>query len=148
MGFRAATAADVERLFDIWHQAVLATHHFLPEKDREEIATAVKTQYLPQADLVVLTDADDRPLGFMGCTDNNIDALFVDPQSHGQGIGRRFIDRVKDDFDHVKVQVNEQQPQAHAFYRSCGFVDVKRDPTDDAGRPFPIVHLEWRRPGT
>lgn len=145
MSFRAATAADVNRLFDIWHGAVLATHHFLPEKDRIEIASAVKDHYLREADLTVFADADGRLLGFMGCTGNNIDSLFVDPESHGRGIGRKFIDRVKAEFGAVTVQVNEQQPQAHAFYRSCGFVDVKRDPTDDAGRPFPIVHLEWRR---
>ncbi len=145
MTFRAATATDVERLFDIWHKAVLATHHFLPAKAREEIASAVKTQYLPEADLTVYVGAEGLPLGFMGCTGNNVDALFVDPESHGHGIGRKFIDRLKAEFDTVTVQVNEQQPQAHAFYKRCGFADVRRDPTDDEGRPFPIIHMEWRR---
>jgi len=145
MTFRQARADDLARLFDIWHAAVVATHHFLSDTDITEIADVVKNQYLPNADFSVFVDAWDRPLGFMGCTGSNIDALFVDPAAHGKGIGRKFIDTVKAQFDTVTVQVNEQQPQAHGFYKACGFVDVRRDPLDDAGRPFPIIHLEWQR---
>ncbi|WP_286828432.1 MULTISPECIES: acetyltransferase [Kordiimonas] len=145
MTFRQARATDHARLFDIWHAAVVATHHFLSEADLAEIAGVVKDQYLPNADFSVFVDASDRPLGFMGCTDNNIDALFIDPAAHGQGIGKQFIAKMKELFDTVTVQVNEQQPQAHAFYKACGFVDVRREPLDDAGRPFPIIHMEWRK---
>ncbi|SDD55396.1 acetyltransferase [Kordiimonas lacus] len=145
MTFRQARATDHARLFDIWHAAVVATHHFLSEADLAEIAGVVKDQYLPNADFSVFADASDRPLGFMGCTDNNIDALFIDPAAHGQGIGKQFIAKMKELFDTVTVQVNEQQPQAHAFYKACGFVDVRRDPLDDAGRPFPIIHMAWRK---
>lgn len=145
MTFRQARADDHARLFDIWHAAVKATHHFLSENDIAEIADVVKNQYLPNAEFSVYVDASDRPLGFMGCTDSNIDALFVDPDAHGKGIGKQFIAKAKEQFEAVTVQVNEQQPQAHAFYKSCGFVDMRRDPVDDAGRPFPIIHMEWRR---
>lgn len=145
MNFRPSRPEDQERLFNIWHAAVVATHDFLSEQDLKEIAEAVKTHYLPNAILQVFVDDHDGPIGFMGCTDNNIDALFVDPDSHGKGVGTRFIDLMKAKYDLVTVQVNEQQPQAHAFYQRCGFVDVRRDPTDDEGRPFPIVHLEWRK---
>ena len=145
MSFREARAGDQARLFDIWHAAVVATHDFLTENDRQEIAKVVKHEYLPNAAFTVYTDADDRPLAFMGCTGNNIDALFVDPAHHGQGIGRRFTERMQCEFDIVTVQVNEQQPQAHAFYRSCGFTDIRRDAVDDAGRPFPIIHMQWVR---
>ena len=145
MSFRKAQPGDLGRLFDIWHDAVKATHDFLSAEDRAEIAAIVQNDYLPNAEFEVYVDAADRPLAFMGCTASNIDALFVDPDCHGQGIGRQFIERMKTEYDEVTVQVNEQQPQAHAFYRSCGFKDVRRDPVDDAGRPFPIIHMAWRR---
>ncbi|WP_417450268.1 acetyltransferase [Kordiimonas sp.] len=145
MPFRDAHAGDHTRLFEIWHAAVVATHDFLTENDRQEIAEVVRHEYLPNATFTVYTDAHDRILGFMGCTGNNIDALFVDPSHHGQGIGRCFTERMQREFDSVTVQVNEQQPQAHAFYRSCGFTDIRRDAVDDAGRPFPIIHMRWGR---
>ena len=34
MRIRAARPQDRERLYEIWHEAVLATHHFLSEEDR------------------------------------------------------------------------------------------------------------------
>ncbi|WP_262691358.1 acetyltransferase [Kordiimonas aestuarii] len=145
MAFRSATAADLGRLYEIWLAAILMTHGFLNDDARAEIGAVVKNDYLPNAEFEVYADSDDRPLGFMGCSGNNIDALFIDPAEHGKGIGRQFIDRMKAEFPRLTVQVNEQQPQAHAFYRSCGFTDIRRDPVDDAGRPFPTVHMEWRR---
>lgn len=145
MTFRPSVPSDLGRLFDIWHAAVVATHDFLSSEQRQEIAEVVKTQYLPSADFLVYEGTDGKPLGFMGCSGANIDALFVDPTTHGMGIGTRFIEHMKARHEVLTVQVNEQQPQAHAFYHKCGFRDVRRDPTDDAGRPFPIIHLEWVR---
>ena len=39
------------------------------------------------------------------------------------------------------VDVNEQNPLALGFYESKGFHIVGRDDRDEAGRPFPILHL-------
>ena len=39
------------------------------------------------------------------------------------------------------VDVNEQNPGALAFYKKHGFEIASRDEYDDAGRPFPILHL-------
>ena len=41
----------------------------------------------------------------------------------------------------LTVDVNEQNPRAHAFYRRYGFVDVGRSEVDSAGRPFPLLHM-------
>jgi putative acetyltransferase len=44
----------------------------------------------------------------------------------------------------LTVDVNEQNPAAVGFYEAVGFVVVGRSPLDDAGRPFPLLHM--RRP--
>jgi len=41
----------------------------------------------------------------------------------------------------TKVDVNEQNPSALNFYKAKGFRVISRDETDDAGRPYPILHL-------
>jgi putative acetyltransferase len=41
----------------------------------------------------------------------------------------------------LTVDVNEQNPEALAFYRACGFTVAGRSEVDDAGRPFPLLHL-------
>ena len=38
--------------------------------------------------------------------------------------------------------MNEQNPQAIGFYRHYGFVDVGRSEHDEAGQPFPIIHMK------
>ena len=39
------------------------------------------------------------------------------------------------------LDVNEQNPQAVGFYEHEGFVVAGRSPVDDAGRPFPLLHM-------
>lgn len=143
--FRCSRPDDLPRLFEIWHDAVKATHHFLSNAAFAEIADLVKDQYLPNRDFVVYVDEADMPLGFMAANDGEIESLFLDPAHFGKGIGKAFIDRVKQRHGDVWLEVNEQNPKAVGFYEACGFKVERRDPTDDHGRPFPILHMRWRR---
>ena len=145
MTIRLAPDNEKPRLFEIWRGAVAGTRDFLSDADRAETADQVRDAYLPSVTPLVFADENDRALAFMGVAAANIDALFVDPSTFGQGIGRALTETMFDRFDEVTVQVNEQNPGAHGFYRNLGFVDTRRDPTDDEGRPFPIIHMTWRR---
>jgi putative acetyltransferase len=42
----------------------------------------------------------------------------------------------------LAVDVNEQNPAAVRFYLACGFAVVGRSEVDDAGRPFPLLHMQ------
>ncbi len=122
-----------------------ATHHFLPAESFAEIAKLVQEKYLPSKEFLVYVDDSDTPLAFMGTNEGEIESLFVDPTCFGGGIGRTFIDHMKSLHDVVTLEVNEQNPQAVGFYEVCGFKVVRRDATDDHGRPFPILHMRWAR---
>ena len=138
---RASRADDAARLFEIWRDAVDATHHFLSDEDRCEIARIVRDDYIPAADLTVAVDDDDRPLALMGMTGRNIDALFIDSRVHRRGIGSAMIDHAAKDGSPLKVDVNEQNAGAVGFYRAMGFVETGRSATDDQGRPYPLLHM-------
>ena len=141
MRIRPSRPADCERLFEIWHAAVLATHDFLAEEDRAFFAGMVRDHYLPAASLWVAVDDEDGPIAFMELSDNNVDALFVAPEAHGKGIGRSMIDHARSLHPRLKVDVNEQNGGATAFYERMGFRRVGRSVRDDTGRPYPILHL-------
>lgn len=141
--FRQSKPDEQARLFDIWHAAVKATHHFLSDSAFEEIAAMVKEQYLPSRDFLVWVDGDDTALGFMGATGEEVESLFIDPDHFGKGIGKAFIDHMKTSYQRVRLEVNEQNPKAVGFYEACGFSVDRRDPLDDHGRPFPILHMLW-----
>ena len=138
---RGSRADDAPRLFEIWQAAVAATHDFVGAADKAEIADIVREQYLPNAPLWVAVDEADRPLGFMGMTGAVMDSLFIDPAHHGRGIGRAMVEHARSIAPELSVDVNEQNESAVAFYRHLGFRQVGRSPTDDSGRPYPLLHL-------
>ena len=142
---RKSRETDLRRLYEIWTEAVKATHHFLDNDAFSEIADLVKDKYLPSRVFDVYVNEDDIALGFMGATGNEVESLFIHPDHFGKGIGRTFINMMKEAHADVTLEVNEQNPQAVGFYKACGFDVIRRDPTDDHGRPFPILHMVWKK---
>ncbi|WP_220802672.1 GNAT family N-acetyltransferase [Pseudomonas sp. NCCP-436] len=128
-------------LVDIWEAAVRATHHFLPDTDLLLIKPLLASQYFPAVQLTCARDSHGRITGFLGCAGNRVEMLFVDPARHGLGIGTRLMRHAIDQLGVTRVDVNEQNPAALAFYRKLGFEVLDRSRLDGGGRPFPILHL-------
>ena len=139
---RASRADDIERLFEIWQAAVASTHDFVSPEHKAEIAGIVREQYLPNAPLWVIVEEEDQPLGFLGMTGSSVDSLFIDPARHGQGLGAALMAYAATLAADLSVDVNEQNEAAVAFYERLGFRRVGRSPTDDSGRPYPLLHLK------
>jgi putative acetyltransferase len=139
--FRRSLAGDIERLYDLWYAAVLATHGFVSESDLSHICVQVKNDYLPSRRLLVAVDGNDRVVGFMGMGGCEIESLFVDPAYHKRGLGRAFVEEASAHQQHLEVKVNAQNKQAVAFYEAVGFITYGSQPTDDDGRPYPLLYM-------
>ncbi len=144
-GIHTATADDLPRVVDVWEAAVRATHHFLSEDDIQFFKPLV-WQELAELHLDCVRDADGVVAGFMAVVEDKIDALFVDPAWHRSGIGRRLVTYAIEDRAAVRVDVNEQNAQAVSFYSRMGFRVEGRSELDATGRPFPLLHMRYRRP--
>ncbi|WP_134496689.1 acetyltransferase [Microvirga pakistanensis] len=138
---RPSRSSDVPALFTIWHDAVRATHSFLGEADIAFFAQQVRDSYLPSGSFWVAVGDDDEPQGFLGMTGSKVDALFIHPAHHGQGIGRALIDHAAALAGALTVDVNEQNEGACIFYKKIGFRQIGRSEFDDSGQPFPLLHL-------
>lgn len=130
---------DYETLAGIWKRSVLATHSFLKEDDFNEIKAALIPDYFPTVNLYAIADKGVYA-GFIGLSPDSIEMLFIDCDHRGQGYGSALIEFAKQK-GATKVDVNEQNPSALNFYKAKGFRIVSRDETDEAGRPYPILHL-------
>lgn len=137
---RPSRATDGDALVDLWRRAVDATHDFLSVADRQAIDAEV-AGFLPQAPLVVAADDQDQPQGFMLIDGSHMEALFIDPDVRGTGIGRQLLLRALALHPQLTTDVNAQNAQAVGFYRRMGFTETGRSPLDSQGRPYPLIHL-------
>lgn len=130
----------IKKIQEIWEASVRATHDFLTEEDilriRPQVAAA-----LSAVTVLVIKD-NGNIIGFSGLSDQKIEMLFLSPTYRGQGIGQFFIKHILNEYTIKYVDVNEQNLQAINFYKRTGFTIAGRSATDEAGNPFPILHMK------
>jgi putative acetyltransferase len=129
-----------QRIVSIWRAAVAATHEFLSPEDRKAIDAEAQA-YLLSAALWVAADPHDQPVAFMGLSVARLEALFVDPQHRGKGIGRILVAFATSVHPVLDTEVNAQNEQALGFYRHLGFVETGYSPLDDQGRAYPLIRM-------
>lgn len=129
-------------LVKVWEASVRATHAFLKEEDITYFKPLILNTYLDAVELRCARDSKGNILGFSGVADNNLEMLFIHPDSRGKGIGKKLLAHAIDELEVQKVDVNEQNEQAVGFYEQYGFGVVGRSALDASGKPYPILHME------
>lgn len=129
---------------DIWRRAVDVTHDFLAPADRHSIEAEV-AEFLPGASLDLAIDEADRVVGFMLLHGSRMEALFVDPDVRGCGIGRMLVEEALGHHSNLSTDVNEQNLEAVGFYERLGFQRTGRSQRDGQGRPYPLIHLRFAK---
>ena len=130
----------VAALVDVWERSVRATHDFLAEDDIVGLRPEAESGIAGVERLTVAYDGG-APCGFAGSQDGKLEMLFVAPEVRGRGVGRALLAHAVEHAGVRTLDVNEQNPQAVGFYEHEGFVVAGRSPVDDAGRPFPLLHM-------
>lgn len=145
---RRAAAEDRGTLLGIWLASVRATHAFLSEQDIQDLLPVVRDVVLAgeALEVWVLEFSPGEPAAFMALSGAMVEALFVDPAHFRKGAGKLLLAHARALKGPLTVDVNEQNPQGLAFYLGCGFEQTGRSECDQAGRPFPILHLREAAP--
>lgn len=138
-----STISDTEYsdVMQVWEASVRATHHFLREEDIV-LFRGLIPGYFSAVQLFAVRNAQQAILGFLGVSGDNIDMLFIHPDARGKGIGSALLYYAVNKLHLRKVDVNEQNEQAFAFYKRKGFTVTGRSERDGTGKPYPILHLE------
>lgn len=140
---RKAGTRHFEALIQLWEASVRATHHFLTEEDRVFYRSFLPAA-LSEAEVFYMPAPHGNPAGFIGIAGDKIEMLFIHPSVAGTGLGTRLIEFAIRSRHASKVDVNEQNTQALAFYRKRRFEVRGRDAKDDCGKPYPILHMELK----
>ena len=146
MTISEALPGDRDALVAIWLRSVRATHSFLTEDDIQSLLPFVRAELGPDSELELweLPHEAGMVIGFLGLSGADVAALFLDPDHLRRGGGRMLLAHARRLKGLLTVDVNEQNPAAVRFYEACGFEVVDRSEVDDAGRPFPILHMRQR----
>lgn len=130
-----------QQILDLWERSVLATHDFLKPEDFKEIKELVATIDFSGFEVYCLMQ-EDKVRGFLGVADQKLEMLFLDPTSIGKGNGKKLLQFAVEKLNANKLDVNEQNSQAFAFYQKNGFKVYERTDKDDQGRNYPLLRMK------
>lgn len=131
----------IAQLTALWERSVRATHHFLDEAAIQAIAPEVPQALREVPALTVALDEEGTPLGFLGVAGHSLEMLFLDPDHLGQGLGTQLFRRAMGQHYIAQITVNEQNQRALDFYLRRSYKVHHRTPTDQQGRPYPLLYL-------
>ena len=140
-GVHALGSGEDERLIEVWEASVRATHDFLSESDIQYLKPLILPALRGVDKLFGVYDESGVVAGFAGTAGGKIEALFVHPSWHRLGAGRRLVRHAVKTLGATKVDVNEQNEKAVAFYLRLGFLIEGRSDVDSMGLPFPLIHM-------
>lgn len=132
--------SDRSAVLALWEASVRTSHGFFCEADIRDYLLLLEQQWLRQVRLQGLRDRHGCLLGFSGVSGERLEMLFIDPQHWGLGVGSVLLRHALHLGVH-RVDVNEQNPRALAFYQARGFAIEGRSALDGAGKPYPLLHL-------
>lgn len=119
---RKMNAIEVDTLVSLWFKASVQAHSFIPEDFWKSQMLAMKQSYLPNSDTYIYEE-DNHILGFISYHQGFIPALFVTPNAQSQGIGRKLLDFIKQQYQQLELAVYAKNQRAHRFYLAQGFKD-------------------------
>ena len=126
---RQYTDSDVDAVVTIWRSASELAHPFLSSEFLDTEEGNVRNVYPKFAEIWVkeieTPETGIKVIGFIALIGNEVGAIFLNPDHHGQGIGRALMDTAINIKGDVTVDVFKQNKIGRRFYDSYGFKAVK-----------------------
>lgn len=112
--------SDLAAVMSSWEAASKIAHPFLSEEFLDTERFNIPNVYLPNTDTWVAV-SDEKVVGFIALMGNEVGAIFLSPQSHGQGIGKALMDKAQEIHGVLEVEVFKDNSIGRKFYDRYGF---------------------------
>lgn len=139
---RTFQKTDLDAMGEIWLEANLDAHGFIPQRYWEAHLELVKA-LLPQAEVFVVQREDGQVQGFLGLEGDYIAGLFIRRGSRSCGFGKMLLDAAKNVRDHLSLNVYQKNNRAAAFYLREGFA-IQHEGLDRETRE-PDYRMVWSK---
>lgn len=134
--------SKINNIMKIWLEANIKAHDFISEDYWKENYEYVK-EALPHATVFVYEDCGEVK-GFIGIINESyIAGLFVLNQYQRNGIGSKLIEKCKQNYTVLKLDVYAKNLQAIKFYEKHGF-KIKQEKQNDDTKEIEYL-MEWQR---
>ncbi len=119
---------DISRIADIWLDANIKAHYFIPSQYWKDNFELVKEMFL-QAEIYVYEDKNQIQ-DFIGLDNCYIAGIFVCSEAQSLGIGKRLLDFAKSIKEQLSLSVYQKNTRAIKFYQRENFM-IKCEETDN-----------------
>ena len=120
MKIRQYKQSDLQAVLDSWEVATRLAHAFMKDDFIAQERKNVEELYLPNTDTWV-AEIDGEVSGFIALMGNEVGAIFLKPDFHGQGIGKALMDKARELHGDLEVEVFKVNKIGRAFYDRYGF---------------------------
>ena len=122
-----------------------STHHFLREEDIEYFKPLLLNTYVNAVELRCIRNNSKKIVGFIGVADQKLEMLFIHPENRVKRIGKTLLEYSMIQLNVTQVDVNEQNEQAHGFYKHHRFETIGRAELDFFLKPYPTLPMELKK---
>ena len=126
---RKLQKADINEVADIWLNANLKAHYFIPAQYWNDNFELVKGMLL-QAE-IYLYENEQKIQGFIGLNGDYIEGIFVSDEVQSHGIGKLLMNYVKNKRTKLLLNVYQKNIRAVSFYQREGF-EIQCEGLDEA----------------
>lgn len=132
---------DIDEVMNIWLETNIKAHKFIDKKYWENNYNEVKKGIL-NADTYVF-EKNNQIMGFVGIIDGYIAGIFVKESMQRNGIGKQLINKSKEKYKKLTLNVYEKNKQAIKFYQNQGFNIVSKS-IDEQTKEIELF-MEWTK---
>lgn len=135
------TQPDLDQISQIWLEANLDAHDFIPPAYWQERQEQVK-ELLPEASLF-LAYHQSEIIGFLGLMDSYIAGIFVKKAYTSQGFGKALLAAAKAEASELHLSVYQKNATARQFYLKQGF-EIQKEALDTETNELEL-EMTWRQ---
>lgn len=122
--------SKIDHVMKIWLEVNISAHEFILEDYWKSNYDYVKN-ILPEARVLVYEDNGEIK-GFIGIIENSyIAGLFVSTQYQNEGIGSKLLEKCKEEYSNLRLDVYAKNLKAINFYKKHGFEIEKQKENND-----------------
>ena len=133
----------IKAAVEIWYEASVAAHNFIPAEYWKENRDAMANTYLPASEAYVAI-ADGAMQGFIAMVGNHLAAVFVAVKMQGRGVGKALLQFVKDKRNVIQLKAYQKNTKTVQFYLNQGFRIISEQ--QEAGTSACEYVMEWQAP--